>query len=72
MENPKNIKETTITVGDVRINISAAGLWMDTLDGKGEVQSSTALAWEELTTQEAETYMAMANQDGLPILGMTG
>ena len=26
----------------------------------------------ELTTQEAETYMAMANQDGLPILGMTG
>jgi len=60
MENPKSIKETTITVGDVRINISAAGLWMDTLDDKGEVQSSTALAWEELTTQEAETYLSLA------------
>jgi hypothetical protein len=59
METPKNIQETTITVGDIRINISAAGLWMDNLDNAGNVQLSTALAWEELSAEEYELYSAM-------------
>lgn len=60
METPNNIKETTVTVGDIRINISAAGLWMDSLDNDGNVKSSTALAWEELTAEEASLYVSLS------------
>lgn len=61
METPKNIQETTVTLGDVRIDISDAGVWMDELDSKGEVTSSTALAWEELSEEEYEVYCELCS-----------
>ena len=70
MLTPSGIKETTITVGNVRINISEAGLWMDMLNDKGEIQSSTALAWEELTAEETEVYLGLALE--IEPLALTG
>lgn len=50
------ISSLTVTVGDQRVNISEAGIWVDLLDDQGNVQSSFAKAWEELTEEEADLY----------------
>lgn len=59
----KQIAEVTVTVGDQRINISDAGIWVDLLDSSGEVQSSFAKAWEELNETEVQVYADLLPPD---------
>jgi hypothetical protein len=58
MKTPKNIKETVIETGNIRINVSEAGLWIDTLDMVfGKVVSSIGLGWEELSLPEERSLV---------------
>jgi len=52
METPKNIEETTITTGNIRVNISSAGVMIDTIDSEGKVESTVALAWREIHSND--------------------
>jgi len=57
MNYENNSEEVTISVGDERIIISHAGVWIDLLNEDGTVQSSSAKAWEELEVDEFEMYL---------------
>ncbi|MCK9567447.1 hypothetical protein M0R72_00695 [Candidatus Pacearchaeota archaeon] len=70
------IQEQTITVGNRRMIISEEGIWVDSLNPNGTVDSSVAVAWEELATHEADSYMSLyeviRGEDNLPALRKAG
>jgi len=70
------IQETTLHVGNRRMVISEDGIWVDSLRENGTVESSVAVAWEELATHEADSYMSLyeviRSDDNLPALRKAG
>lgn len=66
------IQETTLTVGNRRMIISEEGIWVDKLNPNGTVDSSVAMAWEELATHEADSYMSLYESIDPPALRKAG
>ena len=58
MANANNVKEVMVEFENKTINISEAGIWIDTVDGEGR-PVSMAVAWEELPSHEAKSFMSL-------------
>jgi hypothetical protein len=74
MANANNVKEITVEFENKTINISEAGIWIDTVDGEGQ-PISMAVAWEELPSHEANSFMSLyevLHNSDLPALRKAG
>jgi hypothetical protein len=69
-----NIKEVTVEFDGKTINISEAGIWVDTTDDAGR-PISMAVAWDELPSHEANSFMSLyevLHNSDLPALRKAG